>query len=233
MQASSCGIRQTGPDGKRAPPARFWHTLGLWPRPVGDGAYRGYMALLNFDRYCSEIVAQTDLLTSAMTDADLTVPVPTCPGWTVGQLLRHLGGAQRHAEETVRTRATGQLPDQHFRDLAAYAGEDVAVLAPWLADGAKRLAGTLRAAGPGAQVWTPVPGGNVAFYARRVTHETALHRADATLAVGAEFTIDPRVAIDAIDEWMFLGSLPLHFDLHHLLRALLGPYRTLDFPVTT
>src|SRR5258707_2501074 len=191
--ASSCGIRRTEPGGTAAPRIRFWLTIELCRRSVGDASYGGYRTLLTFDRYCSEIVAQTDLLTSAMTAADMTVPVPTCRGWTVGHLLRHLGGAQRHAEETVRTRATGQLPDQHFRDLAAYAGEDVAVLAPWLADGAKRLAGTLRAAGPGAQVWTPVPGGNVAFYARRFTHETAIHRADATPDVGLEFTIARRV----------------------------------------
>src|SRR5258708_10862472 len=210
MQASSCGIRQTGPDGKRAPPARFWHTLGLWPRPVGDAAYRGYMTLLSFDRYCSEIVVQPDLMTSARARADVTVPVPTCPGWTIGHLLRHLGGTQRHAEETVRTKATGQLPDQHFRDLSAYTGEDLAVLAPWLADGAKRLADTLRAAGPGAQVWTPVPGGNAAFYARRLTHETGIPRADAPLAVGAGFTIDRPGATDAIDARAGLGSSPTH-----------------------
>src|SRR5258707_2518074 len=191
--ASSCGIRRTEPDRTASPDIRFWLTIELSPGSFGDAPYGGYMTLLNFDRYCSEIVAQTDLLTSAMTDADLTVPVPTCPGWTVGHLLRHLGGAQRHAEETVRTRATGQLPDQHFRDLAAYAGEDVAVLAPWLADGAKRLAGPLRAARPGAQVWTPVPGGNGGFYAHRFTHQTASHRADATPDVGLEFTIARRV----------------------------------------
>src|SRR5258708_3351664 len=232
MQGSSCGIRQTGPDGKRAPPARFWHTLGLWPRPVGDAAYRGYMTLLSFDRYCSEIVAQTDLLTSAMAGADLTVPVPTCPGWTIGHLLRPLGGTQRHAEETVRTKATGQLPDQHFPDLSAYTREDPALLPAWRAGGAKGPGDSRRAGGPGAQVWPRVPGGTAAFSARRFTHETGIHRADATLAVGAEFTIDRRVAIDAIDEWMDLSSLPMHFEIHPWMRELLGPDRTLHFHAT-
>ncbi|MGH4014867.1 MAG: maleylpyruvate isomerase N-terminal domain-containing protein [Pseudonocardiaceae bacterium] len=53
------------------------------------------MTLLSYDRFCSEIVAQTDLLRSCIEGADLTVPVPSCPGWNVGQLLRHLGGGQR------------------------------------------------------------------------------------------------------------------------------------------
>jgi hypothetical protein len=49
--------------------------------------------VLSFDRYCDEIVTQTSLLTSAITGADLTVQVPSCPDWNVGQLLRHLGDA--------------------------------------------------------------------------------------------------------------------------------------------
>ena len=190
------------------------------------------MTLLSYDRYCSEIVTQTDLLRSCVEGADLTVPVPSCPGWNVGQLLRHLGGAQRDAEATVRTRATGPLPDEHFRDLSAYTDEDSAVLGPWLAEGAGLLADTLRGAGPDAPVWTPVPGGTARFYARRFTHETVIHRADATLAVGAEFAVDEQVALDALDEWMELGSLPMHFEVHPWMRELLGPGRTLHFHAT-
>jgi len=37
------------------------------------------------------------------------------------------------------------------------------------------------------------------------------------------------VALDAIDEWMELGSLPMHFEVHPQMRDLLGPGRTLHF----
>ncbi|MGH3782389.1 MAG: hypothetical protein ACRDRO_17655 [Pseudonocardiaceae bacterium] len=47
------------------------------------------MTLSSYDRYCAEIVAQTDLLRCCIEGADLTVTVPSCPGWNVGQLLRH------------------------------------------------------------------------------------------------------------------------------------------------
>jgi hypothetical protein len=67
------------------------------------------------------------------------------------------------------------------------------------------------------------------FHARRMTHETVVHRADATLAVGAEFTVDADVAVDALDEWMQLGSLPEILDVHPEKRELLGPGRTLHF----
>lgn len=190
------------------------------------------MTALSHDRRCAEIVAQIDLLRATIDGADLTVPVPSCPGWNVGQLLRHLGGGQRWAEETVRTRATGPLSDEHFRDLSAYTREDPAVLGPWLAEGAERLAATLREAGPDAELWTPIAGGTTAFYARRFTHETVIHRADATLALGAEFTLDPEVAVDAVDEWMELGSLPFHFEVHPWMRELLAPGRTIHLHAT-
>jgi uncharacterized protein (TIGR03083 family) len=161
----------------------------------------------------------------------MTVPVPSCPGWVVGQLCRHLGGAQRWATGIVATRAAELTPEQ-FRDLSAYTAEDPAVLDPWLAQGAAQLADALRDAGPDALLWTPVPGGTTEFYARRFTHETAIHRADGTLPLGAGFTLDPEVAIDGIDEWMELGSLPMHFEVHPRMRELPGPGRTVHLHAT-
>jgi uncharacterized protein (TIGR03083 family) len=188
---------------------------------------------LDFDRYCSEIVTQTDLLTRCIAGADLTVPVATCPGWNVGQLLRHLGGGQRWAAQTVRTRATERLSDEHFRDLSAYAHEDPAVVGPWLAEGAAELSDALREAGPEAPVdTTPIPDGTAGFFARRFTFETAIHRADAALALGADYTLDQAVAVEGMDEWMELGSLPMHFGFHPRRLELLGPARTLHFHAT-
>ena len=188
---------------------------------------------MEFDRYCAEIVTQTELLAGCIEGADLTVPVATCPGWNVGQLLRHLGSGQRWVAETVRTRAGERRSDEHFRDLSAYTNEDPAVVGPWLAEGAVELAVALREAGPGARVdTTPVPDGTAGFFARRFTFESAIHRADAALALGAEYGLDHAVAVDGMDEWMELGSLPMHFELHPWMRELLGPGRTLHFHAT-
>ncbi len=213
-----------------------WAPSSSSPSPLGPSGwpailsvvrvYRGGMTLLDYDRYCSEILAQTGLLESRIKGADLTAPVLSCPGWNAGQLLRHLGGAQRWAEQVVRTRAAQPLQEE-FLDLSQYVREDPGVVGPWLDEGAVRLADALRDAGPEMPLWTPVPGGNSGFYARRFTHETANHRADATLALGAEYTLDPEVAVDGIDEWMRLGSLPMHFDVHPRMRELPGPGRPL------
>lgn len=190
------------------------------------------MTGLSYDRRCAEIVPQAEALRAHLDGADLTVPVPTCPGWNAGQLVRHLGGGLRWAEEIVRTRATQPPPDTHFRDLSGYTDEDPAVVGPWLVEGAGLLADALRAAGPDAGVWTPIPGLGMGFWARRWAYETLVHRADAALALGAEFTAHADVAMDAIDEWMELDALPFHFEVNPGKRALLGPGRTLAFHAT-
>ncbi|MFH8343688.1 maleylpyruvate isomerase family mycothiol-dependent enzyme [Streptomyces sp. NPDC018045] len=188
-----------------------------------------------YDRHCSEIVAQTDLLRSLIRDAHhLRTPVPSCPGWNVGQLLRHLGGAHRWAEEVVRTGAEAPPPDGHFRDLSPYADENPAVLDGWLGEGAALLAETLRTAGPGAEAWVPLPrlGPAAAFFARRMANETVIHRADAFLAEDARFTLGEETAVDCFGEWLELGSQPEMSDRHPELRELLGPGRTLRFKAT-
>lgn len=190
------------------------------------------MARLSFDRLIDEIVTQTDLLAGALDGADLERPVDTCPGWTVRQLARHVGGGHRWVEEIVRTRAAAPIADDGVRGLASYPDDDAATIAAWLRDGADQLAATLRDGGPGLEVWTPVPGCDGDFWPRRFAHETLVHRADAELALGRPFVAEPEVVADAIDEWMELGSLPMMLDIKPEQRELLGAGRTIHLHAT-
>ena len=52
------------------------------------------------------------------------MPVPTCPGWNVVQLMRHVDGGLRWATEIVGTRATAPPPDVALRDLSGFTDED-------------------------------------------------------------------------------------------------------------
>lgn len=182
---------------------------------------------MDFDRHCAEIVTQAELLATELADADLTTPVPSCPGWTLGALVRHLGAGHRWAAEIVRSRATAPVPDDQVRRVD---GDDSGPLpGAWLVDGASRLASALRDAGPDAEVWVPFHYRTASFYARRFTHETLVHRADATLAAGLEFRAAPEVVLDAIDEWMELEALPLHFEFRPEKREILGAGRSVGF----
>jgi uncharacterized protein (TIGR03083 family) len=185
---------------------------------------------VDYNQYCDQLVAQAALLNDYLAGADLSTPVPSCPGWNVGQLVRHVGGAHREAEYVVRH---GQAPgDDDFRDPTHFTDSDPEKLGAWLVEGAQELAAALRVAGPDRAVATPVADQSTKFIARRMTHETAMHRADAALALGLEYALETEVARDTLDEWMELGALPLHFEVHPWMRELLGPGRTLHFHAT-
>lgn len=98
------------------------------------------------------------------------------------------------------------------------------MLGPWLLEGATLLADTLTEAGPDAAMWVPVPDipATARFFARRMTHEALIHGADALLALGHPFTADPEIAVDAIEEWLELGTHPIHFELHPWTKELRG-----------
>ncbi len=184
------------------------------------------------DRYAARIVDQTAQLTSVVEGADATAPVPGCPGWTLAHLLRHVGGTHRWAETVVRTRATEPVPDEQVNDVTPEADDDIPTLSAWLTEGAALFADTLRATDPETRVWTVAPNGTPSFWARRMTYETVVHRFDATAAVGAKYTLDADVAIDGLDEWIELSTLPQAFPSRDAYDALIGPGRSIHFHAT-
>jgi uncharacterized protein (TIGR03083 family) len=188
--------------------------------------------MMDFDRHCAEIIAQTAALTGYLDGADLSRPVPTCPGWNASQLMQHVDGGLRWAAKIVGARATKPPSDVALRDLSGATDGDPTALSASLAEAAGRLAGNLTEAGAEARMWCPVEGGGAAFYARRFMHETTIHRADAAIALGVEFLLDTEIAVDGVDEWLELGSLPFHFDAHPWMQELLGPGRTIGLHAT-
>ncbi|MER7699482.1 maleylpyruvate isomerase N-terminal domain-containing protein [Streptomyces sp. NPDC096095] len=164
------------------------------------------MTTLSHDRYCDEILAQTDALRAVLTGADLTATVPTCPDWTLRELAVHVGGAHRWVGEIVRTRAADDVPEDKVPGILGPTEEAPEALDAWLAEGAAATADALREAGPDTEVWTWAWSRRTAFWARRMTHETVVHRADAALAARAPYTVDADVAADTIEEWLRIVS---------------------------
>ncbi|MFF0744802.1 maleylpyruvate isomerase family mycothiol-dependent enzyme [Streptomyces sp. NPDC004111] len=176
--------------------------------------------------HTAALVAQSALLAAALDGGDLAAPVAGCPGWDVGRLVRHVGGAHRWTEEIVRTRATGPVPED-INDPDAYAAVPDAALAGWFTEGAGALAAALRDAGPDAPLWTVAPGGTARFWARRMTYETAVHRYDVATALGVPYELDAAVARSGLDEWTEFSVLPQVFESPRALADLLRPGRTL------
>jgi uncharacterized protein (TIGR03083 family) len=93
-----------------------------------------------------------------------------------------------------------------FRQVDRNLPTDPAGYAAWLRAGGEALVSQLRSHDADDAVWTWGTAGTVGWWARRTTHETLVHRADAALALGAEFNASPERAVDGLDE--FLENLP-------------------------
>lgn len=185
------------------------------------------MARLEYERYCDAIVDGADRFADAIRETDAEHPVPTCPEWTLAQLVTHVGQAHRWVTMLVERRAAepGESPD-------VIAPGSAAERAGWLSDGARGLAAALREAGPDAAVWTWSTEQRAGFWARRMTHETAVHRADAELAVGRGGDIAPELAADGLSEWLDILSLPTAGSYLPDLMELLREEPTLHFHAT-
>jgi uncharacterized protein (TIGR03083 family) len=163
------------------------------------------MAVLSNDRYLDAVTAQSALCAEALVGADLQLRVPTCPDWTLFELTQHVGQAHRMVTEIVARRAT-TMPD--LSTLRAAAPEGTSGLLAWLRAGADELVETIRSAGPQTPIWSWTDDQSAGFWARRMAHETAVHRADIELALGREFALEPDLAADAISEWLSLLGSP-------------------------
>lgn len=153
--------------------------------------------------------------------SDISADVPSCPGWTVENLVTHTGLIHRWATSIVVTEADSRPPLPEAE--SPWSSADG--LAAWLSAGAAPLLSALHAAGPVTPVWTWGPGRTSGWWARRILHETTVHRADAQLSAGDDPVIDPVVAADGIDEFLFnlpsarrpyrhLAELPTEASLH-------------------
>lgn len=139
-----------------------------------------------------EVLEREGALLSAAARHDPAAEVPTCPGWRVDDLLRHVSVTHRWCERIVRERMTARA------ELETPPSHDSL---SWYEAGLSQLVRTLRDTDPSTPVWTFSPADRTArFWARRQAHETQVHRVDAELATGKVTPIDPAVAIDGIAE---------------------------------
>ena len=134
--------------------------------------------------------------------AGLDAAVPTCPDWTVAQLVAHQAMVHRWATEHI---SLGN-PDEALTD------EQILDTAPDLLafydEGLDALVVALEAAPPDLDVFTflkdaPAPR---QFWARRQAHETTMHAVDVQAALlgrvpsTIEAGIDRSLAVDGLDE---------------------------------
>ena len=161
--------------------------------------------------HASALVAENRQLGEMLRTADPEIPVRTCPGWGLRQLLTHVGRGDRWAAMIVRERADARVDMRAVPDGRPPADADAAV--GWLADSARLLLDAVAATGPEVPVWTFTGPKPAAWWIRRRLHESVVHRADAAIALGVPYTVEPGLAADGVSEWLdLLAARPVRED---------------------
>ncbi|MEU8431617.1 maleylpyruvate isomerase family mycothiol-dependent enzyme [Streptomyces sp. NPDC029216] len=137
----------------------------------------------------------------------LDMRVPSCPEWTLFDLVQHLGGGDRFWAAIVGSGPAAAPPAEAVAARAALVPprEREALLA-WLDESTLSLLDALREAGPERGCWTwwgssqsPQDSGGVA---RHRVQETAVHTYDAQLALGDPRPLPDGLAVDGFDEFL-------------------------------
>lgn len=195
---------------------------------------------LPMDRCTSELRREAARFADAARDLPLTEPVPTCPGWTLGDLVRHLRQGHEWATTILATRSTefvlpggdpagGADDDTSWTERVAGLGaretaEDNRLLDPGLrarfvTEGADRLVEAIGGIGPEVPVWAPHGKQNKEFWPRWAMYETSVHRADVDLLAGRPFELATDVALDCVDFCVAAFGVPEARPFHSPLFA--------------
>jgi uncharacterized protein (TIGR03083 family) len=133
---------------------------------------------------------------------DPSAAVTACPDWNLGQLFRHVGRGDRWAAQIIAERADHRLDPRTVDGGKPPPDPDDAI--SWLHAGAQLLNDAVEQAGVETPVWTFIGQRPAYWWIRRRLHETTVHRADAALAAGLDYTVTPELAADAVSEWLEL-----------------------------
>ena len=148
---------------------------------------------MEYAEHIEAVERETSAFTRTLMRGDADAQVPSCPEWTLRDLAKHVGGVQGFWTH-VLAEGTGR-PKPAFDD------EPGPSAGLWLVQIGGFLVNELKAASADTKVWTWNPADqSAAFAARRMAHETAVHRFDAQMAIGKPEPIEPALAADGIEE---------------------------------
>ncbi len=150
--------------------------------------------------YAVALLEQNRAFGEAVRSGDASTPVPSCPGWSLAQLFRHVGRGDRWAAHIVADQLDHYLDPRDVEHGKPPSDPDEAL--SWLHGGARLLVDAVEKVGMDTPVWTFLGSRPAYWWVRRRLHEATVHRADAALALGLDYELTPELAADAISEWL-------------------------------
>ncbi len=164
---------------------------------------------LQLPRHLEELAAAGERLGSLAEAAGSRAPVPTCPAWTIDELVAHQGTVHRWAAANLRGDDANALPSQ-----TTSLAEQSEILS-WYRSGLRSLLAVFDEVEDDLEAMVFLHDAPAArpFWARRQAHETTIHAVDALAAVLGRFPTSEEadvggdLAVDGIDE-LLCGFVP-------------------------
>jgi uncharacterized protein (TIGR03083 family) len=176
---------------------------------------------LPLDRYTVELRREMVRLADISSKIALPEPVPTCPAWTLADLVSHIRQGHEWATAILTTRSTVFLAPPGLSDApdddrswtekvasgARGSAQEGSLADPqrrvhWLMEGTDRLIDALDEVGADVPIWAPRGKQTKEYWARWALFEAAVHRADLCLMAGLPFVLDTDVALICVNSFL-------------------------------
>lgn len=152
---------------------------------------------MNNDQYLQALRAHTTVI-GDVAAKHLEAPISACPGWTMAELVWHMGEVVAFWKQVIDKKALTTddlqwIERPHPRDLMS-----------WYAQSVNDAIETLSSTDPSMRCWTWTGEQDVAWIIRRMAHESSIHMWDACTAVGASAPLTAELSSDGIDEFLYV-----------------------------
>ncbi|CAM3560238.1 maleylpyruvate isomerase N-terminal domain-containing protein [Occultella aeris] len=169
------------------------------------------MSNLSAERSRQALTEHTRRLAEAAGAAEPDAPVPTCPGWTVADLVAHVGQTQHWVADIVEHRIAdpSQLPTE-----MAEVPTDASAWPAWLVDGGARVVAAFDDAALVEPVFNAAGDDRTGgvFWLQSQLNEAVIHGYDAAAAavgdIAVDFDIDADVAAELITNHLAMLTSP-------------------------
>ena len=187
---------------------------------------------LTAERRRQALLAHTEQLAEAIGAADSAAAVPTCPGWTVTDLAKHVGETQYWVSDIIERRIADptQLPTE-----MAVMPSDPADWPAWLRAGGARAAEAFSDEALEAPVFNAAADDRTggAFWLSSLLNESVIHGADAAYSADRDVDVDADVAAHLISNHLAMLTSPTWAAQRpESASALRGAGETLDWHAT-
>jgi uncharacterized protein (TIGR03083 family) len=153
------------------------------------------------DVYRSWLADEGQALAAAALDGDPATPVPSCPGWSVTDLVAHVGSYHRWVADLLQDASPAPRAPYDLRP------DPDTPLVEWYRTSLDLLLKAVDTTDPDTPMWTVTTDQKAGAWCRRQAHDLTVHRWDAQHARGRARPVHPVRATDFVDE-LFEVALP-------------------------